>query len=132
MQEKDYSLGGEQSGHIILKKYATTGDGILTAIMITEEVCASKSALSKLHEQLRLYPQYTENIRVKNKDAVFSDQKITAAVERVNSLIDGKGRVLLRKSGTEPVVRVMVETESEEKCREYAGFIAKEITSSGL
>lgn len=132
MQEKDYSLGGEQSGHIILKKYATTGDGILTAIMITEEVCASKSTLSKLHEQLRLYPQYTENIRVKNKDAVFSDQKITAAVERINSLIDGKGRVLLRKSGTEPVVRVMVETESEEKCREYAGFIAKEIISSGL
>lgn len=131
MQENDYSLGGEQSGHIILKKYATTGDGILTAIMLAEELCDAKSTLAKLAEPLKVYPQYTKNIRVKSKDAVFADENVTAALEKVNELIGGEGRALLRKSGTEPVVRIMIESTSEEKCKEYAEIIAKPIIDGG-
>ncbi len=131
MQENDYSLGGEQSGHIILKKYATTGDGILTAIMLAEELCDSKSTLAKLAEPLMVYPQYIKNIRVKSKDAVFADENVTAALDKVNELIGGEGRALLRKSGTEPVIRIMIESTSEEKCIEYAEIIAKPIVDGG-
>ncbi len=131
MQDNDYSLGGEQSGHIILKKYATTGDGLLTAIMIVEELCDSKSTLSKLVEPLKLYPQYTKNIRVKSKDDVFADENVIASLDEVNKLINGNGRALLRKSGTEPVIRIMIEAETEEKCIEYADIIAKAVTDGG-
>lgn len=131
MQENDYSLGGEQSGHIILKKYATTGDGLLTAIMIAEEMCDRKSSLGKLAEPVKLYPQYTKNIRVKDKDTALNDAEVLAAKDKVEEEINGKGRVLLRKSGTEPVVRVMIECESEEKCVEYAGNIANVICERG-
>ena len=131
MQDNDYSLGGEQSGHIILKKYATTGDGLLTAIMVTEELCDTKSTISKLVEPLKLYPQYTKNIRVKSKDDVFADENVMSALDIVNNLIDGKGRALLRKSGTEPVIRIMIEAETEEKCVEYAEIIAKAVTDGG-
>ena len=127
MQEKDYSLGGEQSGHIIVKKYATTGDGLLTALMLVEEACDAKSTLSKLSEPLKLYPQYMINVRVKDKDAVFNDGDVTAALDSVNALINGNGRALLRRSGTEPVVRIMIECESEEKCKAYADMIAQPI-----
>jgi hypothetical protein len=87
MQNNDYSLGGEQSGHIILKKYATTGDGLLTAIMITEEICDRKTTLSSLAEPLKLYPQYMRNLRVKNKAAVLSDSDVLAAKDEVEKLI---------------------------------------------
>ena len=131
MQENDYALGGEQSGHIIIKKYATTGDGILTAIMLTEELCDSKLQLSALAEPVMLYPQYTRNIKVIDKRAVTSDSEILAAVKRVEELINKKGRALLRESGTEPVVRIMIECESEEKCAEYAASIAEVIKERG-
>ena len=131
MQENDYSLGGEQSGHIILKKYATTGDGLLTAIMIAEEMCDRKSSLGKLAEPVKLYPQYTKNIRVKDKDVVLNDTNVLNAKDLVEEEINGKGRVLLRKSGTEPVVRVMVECESEEKCKDYAEKISMVIAERG-
>ena len=131
MQENDYGLGGEQSGHIILKKYATTGDGILTAIMITEELCDSKLSLSELASPVKLYPQYTQNIRVKDKGAVLSDADVLSAKDEVEKLINGKGRVLLRQSGTEPVIRIMIESESEEKCHEYAKIIADKIIEKG-
>ena len=131
MQEKGYSLGGEQSGHIILKKYATTGDGILTAIMVTEEVCDSKLPLSKLVENVKLYPQYMQNIRVKDKGAVLSDSEVLKALSEVETLINKKGRALLRQSGTEPVIRIMIEAESEEKCKEYAKLIAEKIIERG-
>ncbi len=131
MQENDYCLGGEQSGHIILKKYATTGDGILTAIMLTEEICDSKLSLSKLSEPVILYPQYIKNIRVKDKNAVLSDPDILQSLENVEKLIDGNGRALLRKSGTEPVIRIMIESESEELCKEYASKIADCIKERG-
>lgn len=127
MQQKDYDLGGEQSGHIILKKYATTGDGLLTAIMITEELCDSKKTLSKLAEPVFVYPQFTQNVRVSDKRAVMTNEAVLKAVKEVERKIDGGGRVLLRESGTEPVVRVMVECEDEQKCREHAASIADTI-----
>lgn len=131
MQENDYCLGGEQSGHIILKKYATTGDGILTAIMLTEEVCDSKLPMSKLAEEVKVYPQYTCNIRVKDKDAVLADKEVLKELDAVEKLINGNGRALLRKSGTEPVIRIMIESESEDLCRMYADRIAAVICERG-
>ena len=131
MQKNDYSIGGEQSGHIILKKYATTGDGLLTAIMLTEEVCGTKSTLAKLCENLKVYPQVTRNLKVKDKSAVIADVKVRDVLKTVEGDIGGKGRALLRQSGTEPVVRVMVEAESEDKCREYADRIANVIVERG-
>ncbi len=129
MQEKDFALGGEQSGHIIIKKYATTGDGLLTAIMITEEICDRKTTLSKLAEPVFLYPQHTENVRVTDKKAAVSDLDVLSEVEKVNQKINGKGRVLLRESGTEPVIRVMVECENADDCKKYAVQIAKVISN---
>ena len=131
MQNNDFSLGGEQSGHIILKKYATTGDGILTAIMLTEEMCDSKSTLAQLSEGLMLYPQHLVNLRVKEKSAVMNDPEVLAAEKKVNELIDGKGRALLRESGTEPVIRIMIEAETLPLCEEYAEIIAKVIRERG-
>lgn len=131
MQKNGYSLGGEQSGHIILKKYATTGDGILTAIMLAEEVCDSKLTLSRLAEPVKLYPQKIKNLRVKDKAAVLADEAVLSAKDNVEKLIDGKGRALLRQSGTEPVIRIMLETESEELCDKYIDMIATVITERG-
>ncbi len=127
MQQKNYDLGGEQSGHIILKKYATTGDGLLTAIMITEQLCDEKSTLSKLAAPVFLYPQFTKNVRVSNKKAVMCDSAVLDAVKKVEQKINGRGRVLLRESGTEPVIRVMIECEDKALCCEYANQIANEI-----
>ena len=129
MQQNDFSLGGEQSGHIILKKYATTGDGLLTAIMITEEVCDSKRSLADLAAPVKLYPQITKNIRVKDKETTLNDEAVLNEKKAVEELINGKGRVLLRKSGTEPVVRVMV--ESEEYCEEYVDRLVDFIVKRG-
>lgn len=131
MQDNDYSLGGEQSGHIIMKKYATTGDGLLTAIMVTEELCDSKSTLSSLVEDVVVYPQYLKNVRVKSKDEAMSDKSVLEKVKDVEAMIDGNGRVLLRQSGTEPLIRVMIEAETEEKCREYAEMIVQTILEGG-
>ena len=131
MQKNDYCLGGEQSGHIIIKKYATTGDGLLTAIMLSEEICDTKQKLSQLTENLKLYPQFTLNIQVKDKEAVLSDEAVIKEKSRIENLINSKGRVLLRKSGTEPVVRIMIESETAELCKEYAGRIADVITERG-
>ena len=99
--------------------------------MMTEELCDSKSTLSKLAEPLKVYPQYMQNIRVKDKDAVFADLNVTSALDKVNELIGGEGRALLRKSGTEPVIRIMIESTTEEKCKEYAEMIAKPIIDGG-
>ncbi|MBO5211534.1 MAG: phosphoglucosamine mutase [Clostridia bacterium] len=132
MQNNDYSLGGEQSGHIIVKKYATTGDGILTAIMLLEEICDSKQSLAKLCEAVTLYPQYVKNIRVKDKNQTVNDEAVLQSVKEVDALIDGNGRVLLRQSGTEPVVRIMIEAESMEKCHSYAQTIADTVKERGF
>ena len=131
MQENNFSLGGEQSGHIIIKKYATTGDGILTAIMIAEEMCDRKLSLGKLVEPIMLYPQHMVNLRVKDKEAVLNDKDVLDELKKVEALIDGKGRALLRQSGTEPVIRIMIESESMELCEKYAGMIADVIIKGG-
>lgn len=131
MQQKDYSLGGEKSGHIILKKYATTGDGLLTAIMLTEELSDTKLPLSKLCEDVKFFPQETVNVRVKDKDAAASDAEIKKLCSDIEKEINGNGRVLLRKSGTEPMLRVMVECPSAEKCKEYAISVAEKIKERG-
>ena len=131
MEANDYVLGGEQSGHIILKKYATTGDGLLTAIMIAEEICDKKSTLSKLCENVKLYPQYIKNVRVKDKEAVTIDEQVKKVVAEVEKSIDGKGRVLFRQSGTEPIIRIMTECESLDLCKKHAQTIYEVIKSAG-
>ena len=131
MQKNDYSLGGEQSGHIILKKYATTGDGILTAIMLTEEVCDRKTSLAKLSEGVFLYPQLTVNLKVKDKAAVVCDSEVLSTLKEVEERISGRGRALLRESGTEPVVRVMIEAETKALCEAYAKMLADTISERG-
>ncbi len=131
MQNNDYSLGGEQSGHIIIKKYATTGDGLLTAIMIAEELCDTKKKLSDLKRDVMLYPQYVKNIRVKDKESVMKDNDVKLILEKIKTKIGENGRVLLRKSGTEPVIRIMIENENEELCLEYANQIAEVIEKRG-
>lgn len=131
MAQSNYGLGGEQSGHIILKKYATTGDGLLTAIMLTEEMCDRKSTLSKLVEGLTLYPQYTVNVRVKDKDSVLNDKNVMETAKKVDLLINGNGRLLLRKSGTESVIRIMLECTTQELCVQYAHMIQKAIIDGG-
>jgi phosphoglucosamine mutase len=131
MQNNDFSLGGEQSGHIILKKYATTGDGILTAIMIAEEMCDRKSSLSSLTEDLTVYPQFMINVRVKDKAAVMNDSDVLATKDEVEKLIAGNGRALLRESGTEPVIRIMIESETMELCQKYAEMIKETVVEKG-
>ena len=131
MLNNDFSLGGEQSGHIIMKKYATTGDGILTAIMLAEEMCDRKLPLSKLAEPVMLYPQHLVNLRVKDKAAAMSDPAVLEAQQKVDALIAGNGRSLLRQSGTEPVVRVMIEAETAQLCETYAAMIADVIKERG-
>ncbi len=131
MQENDYSLGGEQSGHIIIKKYATTGDGLLTAIMLTEELCDTKSTLKDLADGVMTYPQHTKNIRVRDKAAAVKDPSVIAELASIRELIGTEGRVLLRESGTEPLIRIMVECASESLCIEYAERIAERIRAGG-
>ncbi len=131
MQNNDFSIGGEQSGHIILKKYATTGDGILSAIMVMEEMCDRKSSLGKLVKPLMLYPQHAVNIKVKDKDAAVNDSKVLDVLHTVTKMIGGNGRALLRKSGTESVVRIMIEAESKSLCEKYALMIENVIKQRG-
>ena len=131
MNEEGYSLGGEQSGHVIIKKYATTGDGILTAIMVAEQIIESKDKLSKLVAPVKLLPQITKNIKVTDKDAVVNDQYVQNKFKEVNHEIGDNGRALLRQSGTEPVVRIMIELENKEKCNEYIERIYNVIKKRG-
>lgn len=131
MQNDGYSLGGEQSGHVIIKKYATTGDGVLTAIMVTERVLETKENLSKLVAPVKLIPQTTKNVRVTNKAAVIDDDEVQKKFAEVNKEIGDNGRALLRQSGTEPVVRIMIEIDSKEKCAEYIDRIYNVIKKRG-
>jgi|LSQX01.1.fsa_nt_gb phosphoglucosamine mutase len=131
MTEHDISIGGEQSGHIIIKKYATTGDGILTAIMLSEYMVESKKKLSELVAPVKMYPQTVKNVTVNNKSAVVQDEKILAAVKKVKDELGNNGRILLRESGTEPVVRIMVEAATQKICESYSNKIADLIQSSG-
>ncbi len=132
MQQEGYSLGGEQSGHIIIKKYATTGDGVLTAIMVVEEVLNRKESLSKLVAPVKLLPQKLKNVRVTNKAAVVADEAVQAKFAEVNEEIGDNGRALLRQSGTEPVVRIMLECPTLEECDKYIEKIYNVIKKRGF
>lgn len=132
MQNGGYRLGGEHSGHIILKKYATTGDGILTAIMLTEEMRDEKAALSALAKPVVLLPQRIRNLRVFDKAAAISDSAVQAALKEVRGQIGDNGRILLRESGTEPVIRIMAEAETAELCEKYVGLLADVIYERGF
>ena len=131
MQNDGYSLGGEQSGHVIIKKYATTGDGILTAVMVTEEVLSKKEKLSKLVAPVKLLPQKLKNVRVTNKAAVVEDEVVKAKFAEVNKEIGDNGRALLRQSGTEPVVRIMLECNTLAECDDYIERIYNVIKKRG-
>ena len=131
MMEHDHSLGGEQSGHIIFSKYATTGDGVLTSSRLMEVILEQKFNASELFRDLNIYPQLLVNVRVKNKAATREDQDVIAAVKQVEETLGSNGRILLRESGTEPVIRVMVEADSDELCRQYADQVVRIIREKG-
>ncbi|WP_311492318.1 phosphoglucosamine mutase [uncultured Anaerococcus sp.] len=132
MYEKDIELGGEQSGHIILKKFANTGDGILTSLKIMEAMIESKNDLKSLVRDLKIYPQVLINVRVKDKNTVLDNEKVRASVEKIERELENSGRVLVRKSGTEPLIRVMVEAETEEIANDSAMEIVNTIKENGL
>lgn len=131
MQKNGHRIGGEQSGHIIFSKYATTGDGILTSLKIMQVMLAKKMPLSKLVEPVKIYPQVLKNIRVKSKPEAQNDPDVCAAVAQVESLLGDTGRILVRESGTEPVIRVMVEAETEEICERYVNQVLAVIRGRG-
>ena len=132
MQKNGHCIGAEQSGHVILSKYATTGDGILTAIKVMEAVVDSKQPLSVLASPVQMLPQITVNLRVADKAAVRQSRAVRECVDAVATRLGRTGRVLLRESGTEPVVRVMVEAPTKEICEQYANEIADRIRALGL
>ena len=124
-------LGGEQSGHIIISKYATTGDGILTSLKMMEVMIAKKKTMSQLCDGLTIYPQVLKNIRVADKAAAQNDPDVQSAVSEVAAKLGDSGRILVRESGTEPVIRVMVEAETEEICSDYVNSILDTIRRKG-
>ncbi len=125
MMKNGCVLGGEQSGHIIFSKYATTGDGILTALMIMEVMLSEKKKLSELTQGYTVYPQKLINVRVRNKKPVMQNPSVLSRMEEIHRALDGRGRILLRESGTEPVIRVMVESDSEQLCESFAKELAQ-------
>ena len=132
MMKNGCRIGGEQSGHIIFSKYASTGDGILTSLKIMEVMMARKKKLSELAEGFTVYPQVLTNVRVTDKKAAQDDADVQAAVQQVANALGDTGRILVRESGTEPVVRVMVEAESEEVCRKYVDSVVDVIKEKGF
>ena len=131
MMQHGCRIGGEQSGHIIFSKYASTGDGILTSLKIMEVMMAKKKPLSELHADLLIYPQVLKNVRVTDKAVAQADPDVQATVSEIAARLGDSGRILVRESGTEPVVRVMVEAETEELCREYVDFVVDTIQRKG-
>ena len=131
MVSDGYMLGGEQSGHVIIRKYATTGDGVLTAIMVVEAMLDRKESLAKLVAPVKLLPQKLKNVRVTNKAAVVDDEQVQAKFKEVNEEIGDDGRALLRQSGTEPVVRIMLECPTLEECDKYIEKIYAVIKKRG-
>ena len=131
MQNGGFRLGGEESGHIIFSKYATTGDGLITALKVMEVYMEKKLPISKLLEDFKLYPQITKNVRVADKNAVLSDPDVLSAKEAVEQTLGDDGRILLRKSGTEPVVRVMVEAPDKDECVKLADSVVDVIVKKG-
>ena len=125
MRKNDYSLGGEQSGHIVLMNYATTGDGILTAVKLANIIKTSGKSLEELASEVSIYPQKLVNIKVVDKKTAMEDSEILAECEKVEKELEGNGRILLRASGTENLIRVMVEASSDELTDKYCEQVAK-------
>ena len=131
MMENGYSLGGEQSGHIIFSKFATTGDGVLTSLKIMEVMLESKQKISDLFHDLTIYPQLLVNVKVKSKPEARADQDVCALVKKIEEELGDEGRILLRESGTEPVIRVMVEAKTDELCNQYAYQVVDLLKAKG-
>ena len=131
MNQNGCRIGGEQSGHIIFSKYASTGDGILTSLKMMEVMMARKAKMSQLTEGLTIYPQVLENVRVVDKTAAQEDPDVKAAVKAVEEALGDTGRILVRESGTEPLLRVMVEAETEECCRKYVDQVVGVVKAKG-
>ena len=131
MMQNNCRIGGEQSGHIIFSKYASTGDGILTSLKVMEVMMAKKAKLSQLVADLKIYPQVLVNVRVADKQAAQNDPDVQAAVKAVADSLGDTGRILVRESGTEPLIRVMVEAESHEKCQALVDQVVNVIRQKG-
>ncbi len=132
MMTNGYGLGGEQSGHIIFSKYATTGDGILTSLMVMEAIMETKQSLSKLCEEVKIFPQTLKNVRVVDKKTARENPAVQKAVQEVTEALGSDGRILVRESGTEPVIRVMIEASSDEICEEYANKVVDVLKAENL
>lgn len=131
MLQNGHRIGGEQSGHIIFSKYATTGDGILTSLKMMEVIIAKKKTLSQLAMPVTIYPQVLKNVRVLDKAAAQADPDVQAAVEKAAQALGDDGRILVRESGTEPLIRVMVEADTKEKCEQYVDDVIAVIQQKG-
>lgn len=131
MQQNGHRIGGEQSGHIIFSKYASTGDGILTAIKVMEVMLEEKQSLGKLAEPVTIYPQLLKNVRVRDKKKAREDKDVMAAVDAVADKLGSEGRILVRESGTEPVIRVMVEAPDDATCEKYVSEVVDVIYQKG-
>ena len=132
MLQNGHILGGEQSGHIIFSKYATTGDGILTSLMLMEVMLEKKKSLAELAEPVKIYPQLLKNVRVVDKKVARENPAMLAAVEAVAKELGDDGRILVRESGTEPLIRVMVEAATDELCAKYVDQVIEVIKAEGL
>jgi len=132
MMTNGYVLGGEQSGHIIFSKHARTGDGILTSLMIMEVIMETKLSLSKLAEPVTIYPQLLKNVRVSDKKTARENPQVVKAVDEVAAALGDDGRILVRESGTEPVIRVMVEATTDELCEKYVNQVIEVMKAEGL
>lgn len=132
MSQNGHCLGGEQSGHIIFSKHATTGDGILTSLKLMEVILEKKETLAKLADEVQIYPQVLKNVRVKDKEAVQADRDVQAEVQKVSDALGDTGRILVRPSGTEPLIRVMVEAPTDEICGKYVAQVVEMIEKKGL
>jgi len=132
MLQNNYCLGGEQSGHIIFSKYARTGDGILTSLMLMEVMLEKKQSLAKLTEEVQIYPQLLKNVRVADKKTARENPSVVVAVAKVTEELGDDGRILVRESGTEPVIRVMVEAATDELCAKYVDSVISVIREQGL
>ena len=132
MLENNYSIGGEQSGHIIFSKYAATGDGILTSLMLMEACVEKKATLCDLAKEMKVYPQLLRNVRVSDKKTARENPEVVKAVEAAAKALGEDGRILVRESGTEPLIRVMVEAKTDELCQEHVENVIKVMEAQGL
>ena len=132
MMENNYSIGGEQSGHIIFSRYSATGDGILTSLMIMEACVDQKATLCDLAKEMKVYPQLLRNVRVSDKKTALENEKVKASIEAAAEALGDDGRILVRESGTEPLIRVMVEAGTDELCYQYVDSVVDVMEAEGL